>query len=137
MLCLALGCDTSGGERREARRFLEVYTKLVDAEGSEVRRSQLQALRELPLSQEATGKARDLCVRAHAALLDAEAEQEAAAKLFDQALSGAGGAPLSPEKIAPVQAGIDRSERALKEARVHSGECEDAARSLALRFAER
>lgn len=134
---MAAACSSEGAERREARRFLAGYTAVAEAVGEQARRTRLKQLKELPLHGETASQARDLCVRAHTALLDAEAEQARAEGMFEKLLEGAGGKPLDPAGMAPVQAGIERSEKALKDARGHYRQCEEAARGLAVRFGER
>lgn len=140
LLALVLGltaCDSSQVERVEAQRLIAAYEALTAAVGQSGREARLEALGQLPLRREAPRKARDLCVDAHRALLDAESEQEKASAMLEQAIAGKGGDPLDPDQIAPIQATIERSELSLKSARGRFGECEAAIRDLALRYDKR
>jgi hypothetical protein len=75
LLCLA-GCEDNS--RAEATMFLDRVERL-DLDGPmEERRRLVQSLASLPLSSEEVSSARDLCVDAHRAILDAEQSHQRA-----------------------------------------------------------
>ncbi len=139
LLLVCLGaCDSSARERSEARRFLASYGALDHRDAMDEREREVTDLAALPLHSPIVMKARDACVSAHRALLEAERAQERAAGALEKALaSRPDGEALSKQQAAQVQQSITAAETALSGARTRFAPCETDARDLALRYAER
>ncbi len=137
VLCL-LACDDSARERTEARRFLTAYGALSHRDSLPEREREVADLASLPLHVPLVIRAREACVAAHRALIDAERAQESAASALDQALAARpDGEVLGKQDAETVQRSITQAETALTAARTRFAPCETDARSLALRYAER
>jgi hypothetical protein len=135
---VALGACGEGRQRSEARAFLALYESLDHRAPGAVREQKLTALKQLTLVDPNVKQARDDCVSAHRALLTSEREHERAAKHLDEAISKhVEGTPLPPAVTEPIRVGIEQADRSLAAARSRFSRCEDAARSLSLRFGSR
>ncbi|MDB4975090.1 MAG: hypothetical protein JWN48_3431 [Myxococcaceae bacterium] len=139
LAALALtACDREGRARAEAHTFLALYTATDHRAPVAERTRKITQLEQLTLTDDTVRAARDECVGAHRTLLDAERENEVAAKQLDQALAGLPGDQALPAAdTASIRAGIDKAERSLTDARARFEKCETQARSLSLRFGEK
>jgi hypothetical protein len=138
MALAALVACGEGRQRTEARAFLALYESVDYRQPPALREQKLSALKQLTLVDLEVKRARDDCVSAHRALLRAEREHESAAARLDQVIGkDLKGAPLPPEQAEPIRVSIEQADRSLADARARFGRCENAARSLSLRFGAR
>ena len=124
---LASACEDD--ERRNARELLERIQTVDIQEPHEQREPQIAALRKMPLHEKRLVEIRDVCVKAHEALLEAEEYQARARRVIEAADGDA-----AAEAAAPVAQDLERSEAALKQAKALFPRCEHETRDLALRF---
>ena len=124
-----LACETS--PEREAMLVVEYIDAIDIGAPSEERQTQVDRLHSLRLFSESAIEVRELCVRAHRALLRAEAEQSAVSRSID-ALSKRYPAGDAPDReLAPTRSQLAASNEAIVEARALLPECRDRARRLA------
>ena len=122
-------CGSSAdGEARLVIEHLEAID--IGAPPAE-RQTRVDRLRALRLVSEAPTEVRELCVRAHQALLMAEAEQAAVSRRVDVLAERYpnGGAP--ERQLAPARDQLAASNAAIAEARALLPECRSRARRLA------
>ena len=131
----AAGCsDPREAERSEARTLLTYLTALSDQHSLQEQHTALDRLHHLPLKLAQHQKARAVCEQAHRELLDAEAAQASAQKALKEAgKRDTPDAPLSAQQAQRISADIERSNRALSEARTRFPACEQATRQLLTR----
>ena len=135
-ILLLSACE--GRERRDAQAFLALYESLDHRAPAAAREQKVSALKQLTLVDPKVKQARDDCVSAHRALLNAESQHEQAAKQLDQAIAkDFEGAPLPASVGEPIRVAIEQADRSLADARNRFLRCEEGARSLSLRFGKR
>jgi Flp pilus assembly protein TadD len=122
-------------ERNEAVLFLDRLDQL-DTPSDQARGERIESLSTLPIATPGVAEVRDHCVRLHRALLTAE-ETSAGVRgaLADSTEDGAH-APSAAAARALEEA-LDRSNRALEEARTERSACMDGAAALRTRFGVR
>src|SRR5262245_26405836 len=106
-LTAALGCDREGRVRAEARTFLALYEATDHRASLPERERKIVQPEQLTLSDEAVRRARDECVGAHRALVEAERANEHAAGQLDRAIAAQPeGGPLAASDTVTIRAGI-------------------------------
>jgi hypothetical protein len=123
--------DAKAAERSEARTLLSQLTALSDEHSLRERSDALERLQRLPLRVPAHLKAREACRSAQLGLLEAETAQATARKTLSEASAQQQpGGTLSPNQAQAIAADIERSNRALAEAKARFPACEKATREL-------
>jgi len=132
LLGFGLGCDDArAAERSEARTLLAHLNALSDEHSLLGRSAALERLRKLPLRVAAHRVAREACRSAQLGLLEAETAQATARKALSEASpQQQPGGKLSQEQASAIGAEIERSNRALDEAKARFPGCERATREL-------
>lgn len=139
LLAFALSAPGCGSrEENEARLFLDRVATIDDSAPPARRRPQVEALAALPLETDAIRTARDTCVRAHEALLEAEEEQASArGRLSDVTTRAGGGAAVPDDERRAIESAIARSNAALGRARDLLPRCQSEVAALETRHAGR
>jgi hypothetical protein len=135
LLALNLRCDDArAAERAEARKLLSQLTALSDEHSLRERSLALERLQALPLRVPANLRAREACRSAQLGLLEAETTQATARKSLSEASAKQQpGGTLSQEQARAISADIERSNRALADAKARFPACEKATRELLTR----
>lgn len=128
-----VGCEDT--EREEARALLERLRSIDIHVSVQKRKTVISQLESLVLTQEKLNRARDLCVRAHKALIAAEEQQEQAKRILDQATALDPNASIEKPDMVVIADAIERSNNELKRAKETFPSCEREIRKLELRFA--
>jgi hypothetical protein len=133
LILLAFGssCDARAAERSEARDLLKHLNAISDERSLVERSAAIERLRHLPLRVPAHARARDACQSAQLGLLEAETAQANARKsLAAASTKQQPGGTLSAQDAQTISADIERSNRALAEAKNRFPACERATREL-------
>jgi hypothetical protein len=121
--------------RNEAMLFLDRFEEIDLDDPLEERRAAIDDIRGLALSDEDVLRARDMCVEAHDALIEAE-DQHAAAR-HQVVVASTGGAEIPPDIAEQVERAIDESGRAIERSRELFPRCTREVNALEARFHRR
>lgn len=138
LFCFVLpACSDHTGN--EARLFLDRVERIDSDDPPERRRPRIEALAALALSSEEVTRARDVCLDAHRALLDAETRQAEARRELDRITANGANphAPVEPAVGARIQKAIDDSERAIHRSRDLMPRCQDEVGELNRKYGSR
>jgi hypothetical protein len=132
LVAFGSGCDARAAERSEARSLLKHLNAISDEHSLSERSAALERLRRLQLRVPAHARARDACQSAQLGLLEAETAQATARKSLAAASAKQqpGGGALSAQDAQVISADIERSNRALAQAKARFPACERATREL-------
>jgi hypothetical protein len=129
ILLLGSACDSRTAERAEARDLLAHLNAISDDHSLVERSAALAALQRMRLQVPEHVRARDACHAAHLGLLEAETLQTSARKALASGAQQPGGS-LSASDALAITNDIDRSNRALADAKASLPICERATRAL-------
>ncbi|MBI2894388.1 MAG: hypothetical protein HYY06_12620 [Deltaproteobacteria bacterium] len=113
------GCDSRQTEANETALLLQRVQSYTDSEGPEQETS-LEALRAFKPTSSRVREARDSCVAAYSLVERAERDHETAKKLLGEVTSGK---RQLGETRGTIEGRIDRSNRAIEEARPRINRC--------------
>lgn len=118
--------------RNEAMLFLDRFEDIDVDDPLEERRTAIEEIRGLALSDEDVLRARNACVEAHDALIEAE-DQHATAR-HELVEASHGGAEVPPDVAQRVEHAIDESDRAIERSRELFPRCTREVHALETRF---
>lgn len=128
-------CDDERA-RNDAMLFLDRFEDIDVDDALEDRRTAIQAVHDLALTDTSVVAARDACVTAHEALIEAEDQHAIANHLFVES-SSAGEHDVPPEIAAQINAAIEHSDEAIARSRELFPRCTSAVSQLERRFHRR
>jgi hypothetical protein len=121
--------------RNEAMLFLDRFEDVDVDDPLEDRRAAIEGIRGLTLSDEDVLRARNACVDAHEALIEAE-DQHAAAR-HQLVVASHGGSEVPPDIARQVEDAIDASDQAIERSRELFPRCTREVNALESRFHHR
>lgn len=134
LLLLPTSCSCDDAQaRNEAMLFLDRFEQIDVDDPLEERRTAIQAIQDMALTDETVISARDTCVTAHQALIEAEDQHQIANHLFVES-SSAGEHEVSEEIAAQINAAIEHSDEAITRSRELFPRCTSAVSQLERRF---
>jgi hypothetical protein len=137
LVVLLSGCECSDAQaRNDAMLFLDRFDDIDVDTPLEERRTQVEAIRQLALTDETVLQTRDLCVSAHQALIDAE-DQHALARHLLVESGGTTETDVPPEAAARISTAIDESNEAIERSRELFPRCTREVNALERRFHRR
>ena len=136
-LLLASSCACGDEQaRNEAMLFLDRFQEIDVDDPLEERRTAIQSIRDLALTDPSVVAARDACVTAHETMIEAEDQHAIANHLFVES-TGAGEHEPSAEVRAQIDSAIDHSNDAIERAPELFSRCNSAVNQLERRFHRR
>lgn len=140
LLALVLGLSSCSCDdertRNEAMLFLDRFEDVDVDDPLEERRTAIQSIHDLALTDPTVIAARDTCVTAHEAMIEAEDQHAIANHLFVES-SSAGEHEVPPEIAAQIDAAITHSDEAIARSRELFPRCNSAVNQLERRFHRR
>lgn len=129
---VVVGCTTE--TRLQAQRIVKISAKIDPALPAAMRQPHIDALGKLPLSDKMLKRVRDMCVKAHRALVVAELEHDRAMASFKSAeLDSGSESKFTAEKIAALEKMLSKSNRSLASAQKLLPACQSRLRDLRLK----
>jgi hypothetical protein len=126
------GCQDS---KQEQGRALLERIEAVDIKAPyATRKATVAALATLELTDRELGRVRELCLKAHQALLETEERQAQARQGLDAVTRGNPRASIPPDRASAIAGALEESNRKLRSAIETFPYCEREVRSLAMRL---
>jgi hypothetical protein len=126
------GCQDA--KKQESRALLELVHAINIKDPYPKRKAALAALQRVEIRDNGVARVRELCVKAHKALIESEERQSQARLTLGGSVSGNPKSPFPADKANEVTTMIEQSNTALRLAITTFPLCEREIRSLAIRF---
>ena len=134
LLALPTICGCRDGKREQGRALLE-RIEAVDIKAPYTKRKvSVAALEALELTDRELVRVRNLCLKAHQALIDTEERQAQARNSLDAVTQGDPKASIPADRASAIAEALEDSNRELRRAIEAFPYCEREVRSLAMRF---